>query len=165
MANIFKSKYTGEQIEEILDKSNNVTDITPNPTGEATEELTKIGIGGNIFSISGGGQNDKAYRHSTILQYQHEVVGNVNFTFYSFSSNSKPFKTGAHLPIGLMGLVDGFKVNPIDDDYNLRSSFGVTAGSAQIYIFGKPEGETYVKSYLRTVQVVSDQVNEVFPYE
>lgn len=54
MANIFKSKYTGEQIEEILDRANNVTDITPNPEEEATEELQKITIGGTTFSIPKG---------------------------------------------------------------------------------------------------------------
>lgn len=54
MANIFKSKYTGEQIEEILDKANNVTDITPNPEAEATEELQKITIGSTTFSIPKG---------------------------------------------------------------------------------------------------------------
>lgn len=54
MANIFKSKYTGEQIEEILDKANNVTDITPNPEAEATDELHKITIGNNTFSIPNG---------------------------------------------------------------------------------------------------------------
>lgn len=54
MANIFKSKYTGEQIEEILDKVNNVTDITPNPTEEATAELQKITIGGTTYSIPKG---------------------------------------------------------------------------------------------------------------
>lgn len=54
MANIFKSKYTGEQIEDILDKANNVTDITPNPEAEATEELQKITIGNTTFSIPKG---------------------------------------------------------------------------------------------------------------
>ena len=82
MANIFKSKYTGEQIEQILDKANNVTDIKanngepttetlvtikigntnyilggnvePNPSEEATEELTKIKINGVVYSIASG---------------------------------------------------------------------------------------------------------------
>lgn len=49
--NIFKSKFTGEQIEAILEKANNITDITPNPTEEATEELQKITIGDTIFYI------------------------------------------------------------------------------------------------------------------
>ena len=43
-----------EQIEEILDKANNVTDITPNPEAEATDVLQKITIGNTTFSIPQG---------------------------------------------------------------------------------------------------------------
>ena len=59
MANIFKSKYTGEQIEEILDKANNVTDIQANNGEPTTADLTTLKIGDVNYKIpeqSGGGE-------------------------------------------------------------------------------------------------------------
>lgn len=58
MANIFKSKYTGEQIDEILDKANNVTDIQANNGEPTTADLTTLKIGNVNYKIpeqSGGG--------------------------------------------------------------------------------------------------------------
>lgn len=51
MADTFKSKYTGEQIEEILDKANNVTDITPNNGEATTEDLLTLKIGDVNYKI------------------------------------------------------------------------------------------------------------------
>lgn len=51
MANIFKSKYTGEQIEEILDKSNNVTDIQANNGEPTTADLSTLKIGDVNYKI------------------------------------------------------------------------------------------------------------------
>lgn len=54
MADIYKSKYTGEQIEEMLENASRVAKVEANPTGEATEELTKITIGDTTYSIPEG---------------------------------------------------------------------------------------------------------------
>lgn len=59
MADIYKSKFTGQEIDDILTNASNVTNIEANPSGEATEELTKLKIGDTIYSIpeqSGGGE-------------------------------------------------------------------------------------------------------------
>ena len=52
MANIFKSKFTGEQIDEILQKAQDAeTPITvqANPQGEPTAELDKLKVGDTIY--------------------------------------------------------------------------------------------------------------------
>lgn len=51
MANIFKSKYTGEQIEEILDKANNVTDVQANNGEPTTADLSTLKIGDVNYKI------------------------------------------------------------------------------------------------------------------
>lgn len=51
MASIFKSKYTGEQIEEILDKANNVTDIQANNGEPTTADLSTLKIGDVNYKI------------------------------------------------------------------------------------------------------------------
>lgn len=51
MADIYKSKFTGQEIDDILTNASNVTNIEANPSGEATEELTKITIGGTTYFI------------------------------------------------------------------------------------------------------------------
>lgn len=51
MANIFKSKYTGEQIEEKLDNS---TKVVGNPDGSAVADLVKIQIGDYIYYLPYG---------------------------------------------------------------------------------------------------------------
>lgn len=52
MASIFKSKYTGEQIEEILDKANNVTDVQANNGEPTSEDLSTLKIGDVNYKIS-----------------------------------------------------------------------------------------------------------------
>lgn len=54
MANIYKSKFTGQEIDEILTNASNVTNIEANPSGEATEELTKLTIGDVTYNLGGG---------------------------------------------------------------------------------------------------------------
>lgn len=54
MADIYKSKFTGQEIDDILTNASNVTNIEANPSGEATEELTKITIGDTTYSIPEG---------------------------------------------------------------------------------------------------------------
>ena len=51
---IYKSKFTGQEIDNILTNASNVTNIEANPSGEATEELTKITIGDTVYSIPEG---------------------------------------------------------------------------------------------------------------
>ena len=51
---IYKSKFTGQEIDDILTNASNVTNIEANPSGEATEELTKLTIGGTTYSIPEG---------------------------------------------------------------------------------------------------------------
>lgn len=51
---IYKSKFTGQEIDDILTNASNVTNIEANPSGEATEELTKITIGDTTYSIPEG---------------------------------------------------------------------------------------------------------------
>lgn len=51
MANIFKSKFTGEQIEDILDKANNVTDIQANNGEPTTADLSTLKIGNVNYKI------------------------------------------------------------------------------------------------------------------
>lgn len=88
MANIFKSKYTGEQIEEILDKSNNVTDITPNPEEEATEELQKITIGSTTFSIPKGVTVEGNPSGDTTVELTKLKVGDVIYSIPQGSGGS-----------------------------------------------------------------------------
>ena len=85
MANIFKSKYTGEQIEEILDKANNVTDITPNPEAEATDVLQKITIGNTTFSIPQGVSVEGNPSGDATVELTKLKVGD---TIYSIPQNS-----------------------------------------------------------------------------
>lgn len=54
MADIYKSKFTGQEIDDILTNASNATNIEANPSGEATEELTKITIGDITYSIPEG---------------------------------------------------------------------------------------------------------------
>lgn len=54
MVDIYKSKFTGQEIDDILTNASNVTNIEANPSGEATEELTKITIGDTVYSIPEG---------------------------------------------------------------------------------------------------------------
>ena len=54
MANIYKSKFTGEQIDQMLEDASKAVNIEVNPSGEATEELTKITIGDKTYSIPEG---------------------------------------------------------------------------------------------------------------
>lgn len=51
MANIFKSKFTGEHIEEILDKANNVTDVQANNGEPTTADLSTLKIGDVNYKI------------------------------------------------------------------------------------------------------------------
>lgn len=51
----FKSKFTGQEIDDILTNASNVTNIEANPSGDATVELTKLKIGDTIYSIPQGG--------------------------------------------------------------------------------------------------------------
>lgn len=51
---IYKSKFTGQEIDDILTNASNVTNIEANPSGEATEDLTKITIGDTTYSIPEG---------------------------------------------------------------------------------------------------------------
>ena len=51
---IYKSKFTGQEIDDILTDASNVTNIEANPSGEATEELTKLTIGDTTYSIPEG---------------------------------------------------------------------------------------------------------------
>lgn len=54
MVNIYKSKFTGEQIDQMLEDASKAVNIEANPTREATEELTKITIGDKTYSIPEG---------------------------------------------------------------------------------------------------------------
>lgn len=56
MADIYKSKFTGQEIDDILSNASNVANIEANPSGEATEVLTKITIGNTTYSIPEGGE-------------------------------------------------------------------------------------------------------------
>ena len=51
MANIYKSMYTGEQIDHILNKAENMR-IEANPIADATQILTKLAIGDVIYEIT-----------------------------------------------------------------------------------------------------------------
>lgn len=86
MADIFKSKYTGEKIEALLDKADGIAiqtgatddefegitiegktyhlpqpqdtqDVVANPTDEATEDLTKLKVGNTTYSIPQNGSS------------------------------------------------------------------------------------------------------------
>lgn len=54
MADIYKSKYTGEQIEQMLENASTVARIVPNPDAEGTTPLTKITIGDVVYIIPEG---------------------------------------------------------------------------------------------------------------
>ena len=54
MANIYKSKFTGEQIDQMLEDASKAVNIEGNPSGEATVELTKLKIGDTTYSIPEG---------------------------------------------------------------------------------------------------------------
>lgn len=51
MASIFKSKYTGEQIEELLDKASTVSDVQANNGEPTTADLSTIKIGDVNYKI------------------------------------------------------------------------------------------------------------------
>lgn len=46
----YKSIYSGQEIDNLLTKTNS---ITPNPTTEGTEDLEKITIGGTTYNLGG----------------------------------------------------------------------------------------------------------------
>lgn len=51
---IYKSKFTGQEIDDILTNASNAINIEANPSVEATEELTKLTIGDTTYSIPEG---------------------------------------------------------------------------------------------------------------
>lgn len=52
MANIYKSKYTGAEIDALLDKVNDLTNIQANVDEDATTDLRNIKIGNVVYNIS-----------------------------------------------------------------------------------------------------------------
>ena len=91
MANIYKSNYTGEQIDNSvgLTQENTATqgqvltangtggaswqdasvgtEVVANPTSGATEELSKLQVGSNVYSIPSGGSVN-FYEHSIYMK-------------------------------------------------------------------------------------------------
>lgn len=73
MVNIFKSKYTGKQIEDKLDK---VTEVVGNPTGPAVADLTKIQIGNDIYYLPYGSTVSANSNTGEVQAYLNNIVIN-----------------------------------------------------------------------------------------
>lgn len=144
MANIFKSKFTGEQIEEILDKANNVTDITPNPVAEATEVLQTITIGSTTFSIPQGVSVEGNPSGDATVELTKLKVGD---TIYSIPQNSGGGGGGTQLyrhtitfDNGSVLIALSLSDNNSTDDYSVGSI--ITDGA--IYGMAKRESTRYL---------------------
>lgn len=78
MSNIFKSKYTGEEIERILDNSNNLTTLIPNSTEIPQSKLSTIKIGDTTYSVGLYG----LYLHNISI-----IIGGLTFKNYIIINN------------------------------------------------------------------------------
>ena len=63
-------------------------DVTPNPEGEASDELTKLGIGSDIYSISGGSINFTADEFDSGMTFLGSKVYGKVLSYSGSVSNS-----------------------------------------------------------------------------
>lgn len=44
-----------------------IQEVIPNPAGEATETLSKLGVNGKVYGVGGGGSESKLYLHKLYI--------------------------------------------------------------------------------------------------
>lgn len=107
MRNIFKSKYTGEQIEEKLD---NFTQVVANPEGSAQADLVKIQIGNYIYYLPYGTSVQGNPSTSATDELTKITIGG---TTYSIPSGGSTVDSGVSLST-ITGFIDNLTIYRID---------------------------------------------------
>lgn len=74
MATIYKSKYTGEEIDALLDKVKNLSDIKANVDEEPTAELNNIKIGDVVYNLRSTPITKRTITYEYVKEYNNNGV-------------------------------------------------------------------------------------------
>lgn len=94
MANIYKSNFTGQEIDEILTKAKNANKVEANPTTDATDNLSKLTVGNTTYSVPTGVNVEANPSGDATAELSKLKVGE---TIYSIPNNSGEEVSGLKL--------------------------------------------------------------------
>ncbi len=85
--NMTISNYINKSLTEAVQ---DIPEVVGNPTGTATEDLTKLKIGNTIFGVTGGGSGQELYEHRITCYYE-SLSNSKEFCFIVYSSSQSAF--------------------------------------------------------------------------
>lgn len=130
MADIYKSKYTGEQIEEMLENASRVAKVEANPTGDATEELTKITIGDTTYSIPEGTEGTVVEGNPSgdaTVELTKLKIGDTIYSIPQQSGGGGVYLVGSHSN----GFIGGLTIYLADGTVSDRTNLGASGTSTE----------------------------------
>lgn len=160
MADIYKSKYTGEQIEQMLENASAVARIVPNPDAEGTTPLTKITIGDVVYIIPEGETvtpNPDTDATETLSKLQ---IGDVVYSVEGGGGGGNIYRYQLDVTISGTSRTFYFEspyiLESVDDILN---NYRVTTGKSSIAVHGNSGAFSDDNCvFLGYIQVTNDQV-------
>lgn len=167
MADIYKSKFTGQEIDDILTRASNASNainIEANPSVEATEELTKLTIGETTYSIPEGTEGTVVVGNPDETPTEELTKLKVGDVVYSIPEQSETPTTDTrrYLTISATGLGAGSDKHFstfIDSYYQSDTVKGLINATPMVtdgtYLFKLVASNTTVQAYQYSLSSIS----------